>query len=147
MQRGAPRGSSSLFLSPHASSSPPPRLCFLRPSNPCKESEIGRGVLPMDVCTHRWIDRTIFTIPPSSFALRTALPSRSPCLLVAIEITRKAGEGHRGTERSPRALSLLSLFLSRRVYSQSPVCSFIYEIADEKERAWRGDGGRKRNGD
>lgn len=148
MQRGAPRGL-SFSLPP---SRPPP--CFHRPSNPYEaheEMRSGRGVLPMDVCIHRWIDRAIFTAPyptpprathpsrrtargPSfSFPMPLSLPSR---------LHGGAGEGARGTGRSPWALAARS----RWVYSQSPVCIFIYEIAGGRRKGG-GAGGNGTDGD
>lgn len=106
----------------------------------------------MDVCIHRWIDRAIFTAPYPT-PPRATHPSRAArgpsfsfphATLVAIEITRGAGEGARGTGRSPWALAARS----RWVYSQSPVCIFIYEIAGGRRKGGGGEaGGNGTDGD
>lgn len=142
MQRGAPRGSPSLSLPPSLLPS------SFEPLRGSRGDEIGRGVLPMDVCIHRWIDRAIFTAPYPTppRATRPSRAARGPSFSFPMPLSLPsrlhggAGEGARGTGRSPWALAARS----RWVYSQSPVCIFIYEIAGGRRNGGRG--ARKRDG-
>lgn len=119
MQRGVPRG---LPFSLPSSFEP------LRGS---QEGEIGRGVLPMDVCIHRWIDRTrdlhrTVSHTSSRHPARCTDPSSSFSMpLVVIEIIRGRGRGTRvpRDRRGPsllfrdgftRSLSFVSLFMKSR---------------------------------
>lgn len=134
MQRGAPRGSPL----------PPCPLYVLRTlargDSRATRREIGRGVLPMDVCTHRWIDRPISTVfrmfecacaaahnlTSPSFPIHSSCMHSSFVPLVAIEITHGGASREGGTEKSPRALT------TRGEFIRSPVCIFIYEIVEER---------------
>lgn len=107
----------------------------------------GRGVLPMDVCIHRWIDRAIFTAPyptpprathpsraargPSfSFPMPLSLPSR-------LHGGRGRGREVPGDRRGPS-------LLARDGFIRS--LPFVSLFMKSREGGGREGGGRKRNG-
>lgn len=154
MQRGAPQGSLSL----------PPSLTFLRsfvrPSNPYEAHEPrgDRQRRVTDGCAHRWIDRTIhcvvcalflFFFPPLPLSPHRAHIALHPSSFSLALLVLRASRYHRdytergkqeGVQRDRHGPSP-----SRWIYSRSPVCIFIYEIAAERDAArGRMDGQRLR---
>lgn len=104
----------------------------------------------MDVCIHRWIDRAIFTAPYPT-PPRATHPSRAArgpsfsfphATLVAIEITRGAGERGREVPGDRRGPSLLA----RDGFIRS--LPFVSLFMKSREGGGRegGGGGRKRDG-
>lgn len=108
-------------------------LPSFRPSNPYETHEprggIDRGVLPMDVCNHRWIDRTIFIVCYMCVGRITYTYDRFFPVFRTSRCHRDYTGAEGGTEKSPRAPSPLAVGL----YSRNPVCIFIYEIVERTE--------------